>query len=328
MIQTSKLFPTRLSDRLGDVAHAFSVLCRIFQPDISESRVDSPPGHPTGLAAIVLALAWLLPLHAQDWENPVRKLLEEGKPAVGATINVASVDVAAHAANMGFDFLWIEMEHSPITLETLRDIVLATRGLKAIPFARVPVNELWTAKRVLDTGALGVIFPFTGTPEMARQAVAACKYPPEGLRGSGAGLASFRWPSPEGYHKFANRNVMVITLIENQAGVDHIDEIAQILGIDVIFIGPSDLSWQLGIGGQYEHPKFKAAVAKIIAAAKKHNKVLGRPASSAEQVNRYREQGFSFFQSDSVLGLMRDGARKVLEPLGKTGFDPAEQLLY
>ncbi len=328
MIQTSKLFPTGLSDRLGDVAHAFSVLCRAFQSDISEFRVDSPPGHPTGLAAIVLALAWLLPLHAQDWENPVRKLLEEGKPAVGATINVASVDVAAHAANMGFDFLWIEMEHSPITLETLRDIVLATRGLKAIPFARVPVNELWTAKRVLDAGVLGVIFPFTGTPEMARQAVAACKYPPEGLRGSGAGLASFRWPSPEGYHKFANRNVMVITLIENQAGVDHIDEIAQIPGIDVIFIGPSDLSWQLGIGGQYEHPKFKAAVAKIIAAAKKHNKVLGRPASSAEQVNRYREQGFSFFQSGSVLGLMRDGARKVLEPLGKTGFDPAEKLLY
>ncbi len=282
----------------------------------------------TRLLVIVLALAWLLPLDAQDWENPVRKLLEEGKPVVGATINVNSVDVAAHAANMGFDFLWIEMEHSPLTLETLRDMVLATRGLKAIPFARVPVNELWTAKRVLDAGVLGVIFPFTGTPEMARQAVAACKYPPEGLRGSGAGLASFRWPSPEGYHKFANRNVMVITLIENQAGVDHVDEIAAIPGIDVIFIGPSDLSWQLGIGGQYEHPRFKAAVAKIIAAAKRNNKVLGRPASSAEQVSQYMEQGFSFFQSGSVLGLMREGARKILEPLGKTGFDPAEKLLY
>ena len=282
----------------------------------------------TRLLVIVLALAWLLPLDAQDWENPVRKLLEEGKPVVGATINVNSVDVAAHAANMGFDFLWIEMEHSPLTLETLRDMVLATRGLKAIPFARVPVNELWTAKRVLDAGVLGVIFPFTGTPEMARQAVAACKYPPEGLRGSGAGLASFRWPSPEGYHKFANRNVMVITLIENQAGVDHVDEIAAIPGIDVIFIGPSDLSWQLGIGGQYEHPRFKAAVAKIIAAAKRNNKVLGRPASSAEQVSQYMEQGFSFFQSGSVLRLMREGARKILEPLGKTGFDPAEKLLY
>ena len=73
----------------------------------------------------------------------------------------------AHAARMGFDFLWIEMEHSPITLETLRNIVLATRGLPALPFARVPVNEIWTAKRVLDAGVFGVIFPFTSTPELA-----------------------------------------------------------------------------------------------------------------------------------------------------------------
>ena len=328
MIRTSKLSPIRLSDHPGDVAHAFSAPYRAVEPDIPESRVNVSPGQPTKLLAIVLAFAWLLPLGAQDWENPVRKLLEAGKPVVGVTINVNSVDVAAHAANMGFDFLWMEMEHSPLTLETLRDMVLATRGLKAIPFARVPVNELWTAKRVLDAGVLGVIFPFTGSPAMARQAVAACKYPPQGLRGSGAGLASFRWPSPEGYHKFANRNVMVVTLIENQAGVDHVDEIARIPGIDVIFIGPSDLSWQLGIGGQYEHPRFKAAVAKIIAAANRNNKVLGRPASSAEQVSQYREQGFTFFQSGSVLGLMREGARKILEPLGKKGFDPAEKLLY
>ena len=109
----------------------------------------------TRLLAIGLALAWLPPLDAQDWENPIRKLLEAGKPVVGVSINVNSVDVAAHAANMGFDFLWIEMEHSPLTLETLRDMVLATRGLKAIPLARVPVNELWTAKRVLDAGVLG-----------------------------------------------------------------------------------------------------------------------------------------------------------------------------
>ena len=81
-----------------------------------------------------------------DWENPVKKLLREGKPVIGATITVASPDVAAHAAGMGFDFLWIEMEHSPITLETVRNMILATRGLKAVPFTRVPVNELWMWK--------------------------------------------------------------------------------------------------------------------------------------------------------------------------------------
>ncbi|HVB29398.1 MAG TPA: aldolase/citrate lyase family protein, partial [Terriglobia bacterium] len=113
-----------------------------------------------------------------SWENPVRKSLREGNPVVGLTITVPSVEVAAQGASLGFDFLWIEMEHSPTTLETLRNMVLATRGLRAVPFARVPVNELWMAKRVLDSGVLGVIFPFTSTPELARQAVAACKYPP------------------------------------------------------------------------------------------------------------------------------------------------------
>src|SRR5271157_444210 len=153
------------------------------------------------------------------WENPVKKLLQEGNPVIGITLTVASAEIAAQAATLGFDFLWIEMEHSPITLESLRDMVLATRGLGAVPFARPPVNELWTAKRVLDAGVLGVVFPFTRSPELARQAVAACRYPPAGLRGSGADLAQFRWPAPGGYYAFADRNVMVIAVIEDTLGL-------------------------------------------------------------------------------------------------------------
>src|SRR5579863_10208560 len=129
-----------------------------------------------------------------QWVNPVKQKLARGEPVIGLVISVNNVEVAAHGAGLGFDFLWIEMEHSPITLDTLRNMVLATRGLPAVPFARPPVNELWTAKRVLDAGVLGVIFPFTRTPELARQAVAACRYPPLGLRGSGASLAQLRWP--------------------------------------------------------------------------------------------------------------------------------------
>ncbi|HEY5914154.1 MAG TPA: aldolase/citrate lyase family protein, partial [Verrucomicrobiae bacterium] len=128
------------------------------------------------------------------WKNPVKAKLKAGESVVGIVISVNNVEVAAQAAALGFDFLWIEMEHAPISLETLRNIVLGTRGLQAVPFARPPVNELWTAKRILDAGALGVIFPFTRTPDLARQTVAACRYPPAGLRGSGADLAAFRWP--------------------------------------------------------------------------------------------------------------------------------------
>ena len=263
-----------------------------------------------------------------SWENPVRKSLREGKPVVGFTVTVPSVEVAAQGANMGFDFLWIEMEHSPTTLETLRNMVLATRGLKAVPFARVPVNELWMAKRVLDSGVLGVIFPFTSTPELARQAVAACKYPPLGGRGSGAGLATFRWPAPEGYYDFADKNVMVIANIEEVKAVENIDAIAATEGLDVLFIGTSDLSFSMGYRGQQDHPRVQEAVAEIVEAAQKHNKIVGAPVGSPAQVEKYMEQGFLFFQASTELRLMAAGARQFLEPLGKLRGGPKAQPLY
>ena len=268
-------------------------------------------------------------LQAQSpWENPVKKLLKEGKPVIGATITVASADVAAQAANMGFDFLWIEMEHSPVTLETVRNMILATRGLKAMPFTRVPVNEMWTAKRALDAGSLGVIFPFTSTPELARQAVAACRYPPLGRRGAGPGLASFRWQGPENYYDFADRNVMVIIIIEEKRAVEKIDEIASTPGIDVIFIGTNDLSFSYGRRGDLNDPEVQEAIRRIVAAGKKYNVPVGRPAWSAELVQQYRTEGFLFFQGPGELGLMAAGARSLLEPLGKSGVDPRKQPLY
>jgi 2-keto-3-deoxy-L-rhamnonate aldolase RhmA len=247
----------------------------------------------------------------ESWVNPVRKKLAVGKPVFAVTITVNSIDVAAHAASMGFDFLWIEMEHSPITLETLRNMVLATRGLAAVPFARVPVNEIWTAKRVLDAGVHGVMFPFTSTPELARQAVAACRYPPHGRRGSGPVLARFSWPEGN-YHDLADENVMVITIIEEACAVERIDEIAATPGIDVLFIGTSDLSFSLGLRGEQNHPKLHDAIARVVEAGKKHGKYLGRPGSTPEKIAQFQEQGFSLFQTATEIGLMSAGAQQLL----------------
>jgi 2-keto-3-deoxy-L-rhamnonate aldolase RhmA len=261
------------------------------------------------------------------WENPVRQLLREGKPVIGGTVTVSSVDVAAQMANMGFDFLWVEMEHSPISWETFRNMVLATRGLKAMPFFRVPANEVWAAKRGLDAGALGVVFPFTSTPELARSAVDSSLYPPAGKRGAGPGLAAFRWPTvDESYYEFANRNVMIICIIEDQAGVDNVEQIAAVPGVDVLFIGTNDLSWQLS-GGKKD-TRWQQAIDKIVAAGKRHGKHLGRPAGSPKDVEQGMKEGFLFFQGPSELSLLRGGARELLEPLGKKGFDPKTKTLY
>jgi 2-keto-3-deoxy-L-rhamnonate aldolase RhmA len=258
--------------------------------------------------------------------NPVRRRLAAVEPVFAITITVPSVEIAAQAAQMGFDFLWVEMEHSPITLETLRAMVLATRGAPAAVFARVPVNELWTAKRVLDAGVQGVIFPFSSTPELARQAVDACRYPPIGKRGSGPGLASFSWPETASYHDSADANVFVIAIVEEARAVDKIDEIAATPGLDALFIGTTDLSFSLGLRGKEDHPLHREAVEKVIAAAKRNHVPLGRPVWTPAQAAECRAQGFAFFQLTTELGFLKAGARDFLTAAGRELMAPASNV--
>jgi 2-keto-3-deoxy-L-rhamnonate aldolase RhmA len=250
------------------------------------------------------------------WESPIKQRLRDSQPVFGCTLTTSSLDLAARGATAGFHFLWLEMEHSPLTLETTRNIVLATRDLPAVPFARVPVTEAWAAKRVLDAGVHGVIFPFVSSPDLARQAAQACRYPPIGRRGSGASLATACWPEAEGYHDSADRNVVVVIIVEEAEAVERVDEIAATPGVDVVFVGTGDLSFSLGLRGEQTHPRVEAAAEQVLAAARRHGKAAGRPAGSVEHTRRYIEQGFLFFQAPSDLALFESGARQFLSPLG------------
>jgi len=269
------------------------------------------------------------PDQSASWQNPVKKALRDGKVVVATTITTASADVAASAAALGFDFLWIEMEHSPVTLESVRNMILATRGLKAVPFVRVPVNEPWMAKRAMDIGALGVIFPFTASPDLARQAVASCKYPPAGIRGFAPGLAASRWGMSSGeYVRWANENIVVVTIIEQKEALDRIDEIAAVPGIDVLFIGANDLSFSLGVGGQLNHPVVQEAIGKIVAAAKKRGIPLGYPSGNPAEIKKLIAQGFQLFQASSDLGLMQAGARQMLSGIREAAPDKMPATVY
>lgn len=250
-----------------------------------------------------------------SWNIP-KERLKRGEPVIGMTVTVPSVETAAYAATLGFHFLWAEMEHSSVSLQDLRALVLATRAMQVTVFARVPWVELWMAKRVLDQGVHGVIFPFTSSAVKALTASRACRYPPTGLRGSGAGLAVLTWPEAGSYYDSADANVLVICVIEEKCALDEIDEITATPGIDVIFIGTSDLAFSLGVRGNQDDPLLLEAVDRIVASAKKNGKYLGRPAGSAEDIIRFQKQGFLFFQSLTELGLMKIGAQRLLAPLG------------
>lgn len=254
---------------------------------------------------------------APRWVSPLRRRLAAGESIFGITITTASVELAARAASLGFDFLWLELEHSPLTLETVRHMVLAARGTGAVPLARVPVNELWTARRALDAGVHGVIFPFTSTASLAQQAAAACRYPPLGRRGSGAGLATATWPEPERYYDSADENLLTIAIIEEARALDELDAIAATPGLDALFIGTSDLSFSMGFRGRYDEPALDAAIARIVDAARQNGLAVGRPAATIEDVRRFEAQGFRIFQTASDVGYFERGARAFLEPLGR-----------
>jgi 2-keto-3-deoxy-L-rhamnonate aldolase RhmA len=249
------------------------------------------------------------------WRHPVRERLDAGLPVLALTITNPNAEVAAHAARLGFHLLWVEMEHSPITLESLRNILLATRGLPASIFARVPVNELWTAKRVLDQGVSGVIFPFTSTPELARQAAEACRYPPLGRRGSGAGAAIATWPGTGNYYESADSNILVVAVIEDRPGLENIDTIAATPGIDVIFVGTSDLAFSLGERGNQQSPAVRTALQRIGDAARRHGKPLGRPAVTPQQIRECLDEEFLFIQTVTELGLLTAGSRDLLKEI-------------
>jgi len=265
----------------------------------------------------------------QDWkDNRLRARLEAGEYVIGLTVTSSNLETAVLGAKLGFHFLWVEMEHSPVSLETLRGIVLATRGLEAAVLARVPLVALWTAKRVLDQGVRGVIFPFISDSEMAQTAAHSCRYPPAGRRGSGAGLAVSTWFEPGNYYDSADKHVLTVCVIEEERALAYIDEIAATPGIDVLFIGVSDLSFSLGLRGRQDEPLLQDAIGKIQAAAQRHKKFLGRPAGSADDVLRFHRQGFQFFQSVTELGLMRLGAKQILQPLGIDVSQADKNVLY
>jgi 2-keto-3-deoxy-L-rhamnonate aldolase RhmA len=125
-------------------------------------------------------------------------------------------------------------------------------------------------------------------------------------------LAQFRWPAVEGYYDFADQNVLVIAMVEDALGVANINEIAAMPGLDVLFIGTSDLSFSLGLRGAQEHPVLEEAIGKIAAAAKQHGKILGRMARTPSEIQRFQEQGFLFLATGTELDLMKAGARQLL----------------
>ncbi|HYM09121.1 MAG TPA: aldolase/citrate lyase family protein, partial [Bryobacterales bacterium] len=202
-----------------------------------------------GCAALCLAI----PLASQAQQrmyNTAKQKLMEGKPIIGGTVSSPDTNVYRAMATAGFDFLWIEMQHSPLTYEDVSRMIWAGRGTPAIPFVRVPDATESDIQKATDIGALGIIVPTVDTVEKAEAAVKWAKYPPVGRRSMGGGQYRELWGND--YRQTINDNMVVVIMIETPIGVANAQEIAAVPGIDVIFAASTDLG---NFSGHFFDPK-------------------------------------------------------------------------
>jgi len=231
--------------------------------------------------------------------NTVKEKLREGKPVIGGTVLSPDPNIYCAMANSGYDFTWIEMQHSPLTFEDVARMIWACRGAPAMPFIRVPDADESDIQKATDIGAVGIIVPTVDTVEKAQAAVRWAKYPPEGRRSQGNGQYNALWGSD--YRQTANDNMVVVIMIETPIGVENAEKIASVPGIDAIFAASTDLG---NFSGHRQGDKeYEAMVTRIHDVTLAHHLRLGGPVAWRDRA------GFTFFQGPNEIQLIQGGAK-------------------
>ncbi len=249
--------------------------------------------------------------------NPFRQLLRArgAKAPIGTWIMSASPIVAEAAGTAGFDWGVLDMEHTPLDLMTLVHLLQAVGNTKMVPVVRVPWNDTVMVKRVLDAGAETLLFPFIQNAEEAARAVAATRYPPEGVRGMAAMGRASRFGTVPDFFKTANRTVGVVVQLETPTAIAQLEAIAAVEGVDALFVGPGDLSGSMGHIGELTHPAVMTAMADAAARARRLGKAIGTVGGTPDVVTRYRAMGYDYVAIGSDLGLLMRGAQAAVAAL-------------
>ncbi len=252
-------------------------------------------------------------------KNEVKRKLKQGEPTVGNWVGLPSPSVVEILVRFGMDWLVLDTEHGPYGEEMLEDMMRAMRGSGVTPIIRVPDTDPAIIKKALDRGGYGIICPLVNTAEQARLAVSSCKYPPEGIRGVAGARASGYGADLPTYYAECNDEILVACQIETAEALDNVEEIAAVPGVDMLFIGPSDLSANLGLFGRTDEPSFRAAVDSICSAARAADVAIGYYASDPQDVLRCIEEGMTFVSLANdvrfLAGAAEEDYRRVREGL-------------
>ncbi|MDQ1370521.1 MAG: 4-hydroxy-2-oxoheptanedioate aldolase [Acidimicrobiaceae bacterium] len=249
--------------------------------------------------------------------NRMKRDLAAGKVSLGATITIASPAITEMLSRVGLDWLWIDTEHTAITLADAVAMLQVTNGSNVSTVIRVPWNDKTLIKRALDIGPDAILVPLINTAEEAEAAVQAMKYPPAGERGAGLGRAQAYGMQMGPYLQTANDEVMFIAQIEHVTAIEHIDEIVGVKGLDAAFVGALDLSGSMGKLGQTDDPEVEEAVQKVLASCKAAGVPCGIVALAPEVANQRIEQGFTFLIVAIDVLLVHGGASATLSQINR-----------
>jgi 2-keto-3-deoxy-L-rhamnonate aldolase RhmA len=238
-----------------------------------------------------------------------------GHPPVGTWISSASPLVAEAVAHAGFDWGVIDMEHSPLDMMDVVHLLQAVASSRMVPVVRVPWNDTVAIKRVLDVGATTLLVPFVQNADEAGRAVAATRYPPEGVRGMAGGGRASKFGTVANYLRTANHGIAVIVQLETAQALDELEAIAAVPGVDALFIGPADLSASMGYVGQFTHPAVMDAMAHAVRRCKAAGKPVGTVGGTPEVVAQYRAIGFDYVAIASDLALLVHSAQAAIAAL-------------
>ncbi len=241
--------------------------------------------------------------------NQFRKDLIAGKNLIGCWCSLASPITTEVLGLAGFDWLLLDGEHSPNDVLSFVPQLMALKDSPSAPVVRPQWNDTVQIKRLLDAGFHNFLIPFVQSADDARAAVAATRYPPQGVRGLSVSQRNNRYGTVKDYFKVVNDNIAVMVQIENMTGVEAIDEICGVEGVDGVFIGPGDLSATMGYIGNPAHPEVQAVIARICASAKAHGTPVGILAPAEADARRYLEMGISFIAVGSDLGVFRNATQ-------------------
>jgi 2-dehydro-3-deoxyglucarate aldolase/4-hydroxy-2-oxoheptanedioate aldolase len=243
-----------------------------------------------------------------------------GEPTLGTFVGTASATAAEVCAAAGLDWLLLDLEHGAGGEEQVRDVVPAAGSYGVPTVVRVESAERIRMGRVLDLGAAGVMLPRMDTVEQVTEAIRHLRYPPAGDRGVATYNRACRFGLDPAALDRANDEVLVVVQIESRAAVDAVDEIAAVDGVDVLFIGPRDLSHDLGVPGDVNAPVFAEAADKVVAAAKRHGKAAGLLVNDGAAAAARLAQGFSFVGIGSDSTLLASAVRSALQQARSAAF--------